>query len=443
MSVLFRRESPGMPDPEPSGARPVGSQKNAARQVEITKIVSQRLVTVEFQPIVRIATGETVAFESFARGPIGSALATPDAMFQAAGAAGLTGELDLVAANAAYMAARFSPHPESLTIFVNTDPAGLLQLRATDSEEIRGLQQAVHQAMVDFRAVVEIPEHTLARDPLPTIIAAESMRRIGARLAIDNVGVAPQALPLIMFMRPDVVKLAPSVLASPPHARAPVLDAVATYTEQSGSVVVAQGIETDDHLQAAIGMGAVLGQGYHFGHPMTVPVAAVPPAQPLAVRAARPAPDPATTPYALLAGDHTPVRMDHGMFCSLAGYLMDGAEAATEPFVMVVVTSNSSFLSGGRASRLRSLGHKASLLLVLSTNTELVSTRDTAVGVLDAQDPLREELVLATMSLTASSMLVARPVEDERYDCMITHDRALVQSAMDNLLGRVVTAPPG
>ena len=31
-----------------------------------------------------------------------------------------------------------------------------------------------------------------------------------------------------------------------------------------------------------------------------------------------------------------------------------------------------------------------------------------------------------------------RRVEDDRYDCLLTHDRALVQSAMDSLLSRVL-----
>src|SRR5690242_16409045 len=100
MSVLFRREPSG--SSEASGdqrpAQRVAVERPTAAQLdEIAKIIEQRRVTAEFQPIVRIGTGETVGFESFARGPANSSLATPQAMFRAAAAAGRAAELDLVA----------------------------------------------------------------------------------------------------------------------------------------------------------------------------------------------------------------------------------------------------------------------------------------------------------------------------------------------------------
>src|SRR5256886_17472810 len=132
MSVLFWRErtaSAGVARAAERAHTEV-ERPSAAQLDEIAKIVEQRLVTVESQPIVKMATGQTVGFETFARGPANSSLATPQAMFRAAAAAGLIGELDLVAANAAFAAARFSPQLNDLTFFLNTDPAGLTQQRS-------------------------------------------------------------------------------------------------------------------------------------------------------------------------------------------------------------------------------------------------------------------------------------------------------------------------
>ena len=47
-----------------------------------------------YQPIVDLATGEHVAVEALARGPAGSALERPDALFARARAAGRLAELD-------------------------------------------------------------------------------------------------------------------------------------------------------------------------------------------------------------------------------------------------------------------------------------------------------------------------------------------------------------
>lgn len=438
MAVLFRRE-PGDTPQARILATGGTDQNNPARSAEISRIVKDRLVTVEFQPIVRIATGETVAFESFVRGPAGSTLATPEAMFRAAAAIGLSGELDLVAANAAYSAARFSPHFDALTIFVNTEPASLFQLANHELDELGELAETAAAAMREMKIVVEIPEQSLIRDPVTTLIAASTIRQSGARLAIDNVGAAPQALPLIAFLQPDVVKLAPAVMTSPVQMRAPVLDAVVSYIERSGGLVVAQGIEHDRHLEAALGMGAMLGQGWLFGRPTTVPVAQVEPSEPLAVHTEHESGSLHGSPFTRLAKVQQPVRVDLAMFEALSKSILDNTEACGEPFVMVVGCPEGGYLGGGRSPRLRGLGRKASLLLVLTTNTDLVSGADISISLLEPADPLREELILAVMSLSGSSLLVGRKADDDRYECMLTHDRGLILRAMGDLLSRATS----
>src|SRR6185295_5761075 len=46
-----------------------------------------------------------------------------------------------------------------------------------------------------------------------------------------------------------------------------VLRAVREHAERTGATVLAEGIETDEHLEKAMRMGATLGQGWHFGRP--------------------------------------------------------------------------------------------------------------------------------------------------------------------------------
>ncbi len=96
MAVLFRREPPATPGSAWTSASSKSPDAGppARSGPSIEQIIKQRLVTVEFQPIVRLATGEVVGFESLARGPANGALAMPSAMFQAAAEAGMIAELD-------------------------------------------------------------------------------------------------------------------------------------------------------------------------------------------------------------------------------------------------------------------------------------------------------------------------------------------------------------
>src|SRR2546430_3109018 len=421
MSVLFWRErtaSAGVARAAERAHTEV-ERPSAAQLDEIAKIVEQRLVTVEFQPIVKMATGQTVGFETCARGPANSSLATPQAMFRAAAAAGLIGELDLVAANAAFAAARFSPQLNELTFFHNTDPAGLTQQRSPE------LLSTFLKAMGALRIVIELSEHALVRDPVGTLAAAQQLRQAGARIAIDNVGSTSQGLALIPFLRPEVIKLSPQVVASPVQRMAQIMDAVVSYTERSSGLVVAQGIEQDNHARAAAGMGAILGQGVLYGHPMTVPVAKDDKTEPLEVLGTDEPVDLGTTPYELFARDRTASRVDAAMFDALATRLMDRAEASSEPFVMLIAGTDTGYLAGGRSSRLRTLGSKASLLLLLTSATDLVTTREQTVARLEGGDRLRDERVLAVVSPYDASILVAKPVEDGGHACMLSHDPRL------------------
>ena len=53
----------------------------------------------------------------------------------------------------------------------------------------------------------------------------------------------------------------------PGPAIAEIMNAVNAHAERTGAVVLAEGIETDEHLAMARALGATLGQGWLFGRP--------------------------------------------------------------------------------------------------------------------------------------------------------------------------------
>ena len=67
---------------------------------------------------------------------------------------------------------------------------------------------------------------------------------------------------------------------------ASIVHAVNAEAERSGAIVLAEGIETEDHRRVALALGATHGQGWLFGRPGALP-AATADAAAAAARAAR------------------------------------------------------------------------------------------------------------------------------------------------------------
>ena len=75
------------------------------------------------------------------------------------------------------------------------------------------------------------------------------------------------------FVRPDVIKLdLRLVQANPDVAIAGIVNAVNAERERSGAVILAEGIEHEEHLTTARALGATLGQGWLFGRPDNLPM---------------------------------------------------------------------------------------------------------------------------------------------------------------------------
>src|SRR5207249_11762376 len=110
----------------------------------------ERLIHAVFMPLVQLETLEVTGYEAFARGPSGSPLESPGALFEAAEQAGRVAELDWICRAAAYRAALAGGLHPSLSVFVNTDP------RAFKSGGPPYLQNVIWRAENTLRVVMYI-----------------------------------------------------------------------------------------------------------------------------------------------------------------------------------------------------------------------------------------------------------------------------------------------
>ncbi len=218
------------------------------------------------QPIVDLDTGAVVAYEALARGPRGTALEMPSDLFDAARAHGLLGELAGACRRAALRGAVDAGLLAPLTLFVNVEPEVL------DAAPLAELHALAEGAPGDLRVVVELTERALAARPAELLRTVERVRSLGWGVALDDVGAEAMSLALMPLLRPDVVKLDLRLVQDRPGpAVAQIMNAVNAYAEESGALVLAEGIEDEGHLRMARALGARLGQGWLFGRPAPAP----------------------------------------------------------------------------------------------------------------------------------------------------------------------------
>lgn len=250
------------------------SLTDAIRMQTAGQVLARKALQAHYQPIVALKTGTVVAHESLIRGPVNSALHLPDALFRAARAEGLTAELEMACLREGLKS--WTEHTQDKRLFLNLSAHTLVEMVARLT--LPGLLKALHAASVSPAAlVIEVTEHEHVTD-IPRLIAvASELRSQGLRFALDDFGDGRSSLRLWAELRPEFVKIDKYFIHDLPDQAVKVqtLKGLTRFAETFGTVLVAEGIETDAELQIVRDLGIELGQGYFLGRPAPVPAAQV------------------------------------------------------------------------------------------------------------------------------------------------------------------------
>lgn len=259
----------------PRGAWRVHDAAMAARmaarrslEAALPDLLRDGRVEVLFQPQVRLpAGGSPVAFEALARvlhegQPVAAADAVP-----VAEDAGLIAALDrLVLARALAAAAAWPGGAAAPRVSVNLSAASLL---APGLAEMLGAALA-RAALPPGRLTLEVTERALLADWRGAVAAIDAVRRMGARVALDDFRAGHEALSHLRRLRLDEVKLEGGLVRALETSREArfTLDAVADLAGELGMTLIATGVETDAQRIAAAELGCDCAQGHLFGRPV-------------------------------------------------------------------------------------------------------------------------------------------------------------------------------
>jgi EAL domain-containing protein (putative c-di-GMP-specific phosphodiesterase class I) len=210
---------------------------------------------VEYEPIVEVATGRTIAFEALARfyRADGSTIPPAKAFAWLHGAPSL-----LVEAELALKRLQLERAPGH-TLFVNLDPDSYVGTPEAGPALLRLLRQARTDVVVEAIENLDAAGAAAARH----MVAA--LRGAGVPFALDDVGAANGLVSFEMLAFADYLKFDRSLVRAPREPRRlAVVQALVDMSARTGARPVMEGIETTEDLDVARDLGVGLVQGYLF-----------------------------------------------------------------------------------------------------------------------------------------------------------------------------------
>jgi EAL domain-containing protein (putative c-di-GMP-specific phosphodiesterase class I) len=402
----------------------------STRPVDLDEVIVNRALRSVFQPIVELSTAQVVGVEALTRGPAGSELESPSALFDAAHVAGRTAELDWRCRATAIRAVSELGRSRPGLLFINAEPSSFGAPPPSDVLDDLALGD-------DLDIVVEVTERDLLRDPAAMLAALRAARRRGHRIALDDVGADSASLALMPAIDPDVIKLDLRLVQSRTDGDvSEIACAVMAQAERTGAKILAEGIETTRHLEIARALGADLGQGYLFGRPSAVVADTVATS---ALRALLPVPVPPTPWQSVPRGRETRIA-SKGHLLALSRHLEQLALHSRTPPLLAASFQHGRNMTLATSQRYLEVARRCSL--VVATGAEMPRVPVPGVRGVDvpADHPLNQEWVVATLGAHEAAALIARDLGDDaddldrRFEFTLTHRREVVTAAVRSML---------
>jgi EAL domain-containing protein (putative c-di-GMP-specific phosphodiesterase class I)/GGDEF domain-containing protein len=249
---------------------------SAARSDQLAllgRILDERLLEAHFQPILDLRDGSVLGFEGLIRGPANSPLHLPVDLFRAAVKHGLVLRLERLCRLTVVQAFAQLKLPQRL--FLNVRP----QCLALPGVGTTATRELLRQLQIEpERIVIELTEHLPMFDFASVRTALTGYRSLGFQVAIDDLGEGFANFRMWSELRPQYVKadmhFVQGIDRDP--LKLQFLKSIQQIARTSGSLIIAEGIETAAELEVVRDLDIPYGQGYFIARPAAQPPRAAP-----------------------------------------------------------------------------------------------------------------------------------------------------------------------
>ncbi len=244
----------------------INSQATEDRKLgyEFMEILKNGTVSTHFQPIISLKDGKLLGYEALSRGPRNTFFENPEKLFDFARMYGRLWELEFLCRVRALE--NISKNDCDFYIFLNVDPHTI-----NDEKFKRGFTK---EFLKDFNInpesiVFEITEKNSVADFKSFKNTIDNYKEQGYKIAIDDTGSGYSGLKLITEIHPHYLKLDMTLIRDidKDGIKHALIKTFHDFCQTADIKIIAEGIETENELNALIDIGIDYGQGYYIQRP--------------------------------------------------------------------------------------------------------------------------------------------------------------------------------
>lgn len=246
------------------------SVRNLSMSGELRQAMDVDDLILFYQPQIDVATGGLVGAEALLRWDHPRhGLVAPEEFIALAEQTGLIRPLTRwVIGKALTQLSAWRERDLNIGLSINLSPRNLHEEGLADSIGELVKKHGLRPELI----TLELTENAIMTDPERALSAIRNLKACGVRLAIDDFGTGYSSLAYLKAFPVDEIKIDKSFVMNMADDRNDevIVRSTIDLAHNLGLSVVAEGVESELHLQTLRGLGCDIGQGFHIGRPLCI-----------------------------------------------------------------------------------------------------------------------------------------------------------------------------
>lgn len=229
---------------------------------KLQDIIKNQAISVLYQPIIDMRADEVMGHESLVRGPMGTPMEFPDALFTTARTANCVPDLDILCMRKILESS--TEFHSGIKLFINIFPETLLEGHRLENEIL------THPRFKEVDIIFELSGSQRASDPADLFNLLCQLKEKGVKICVDaSLALVGNGLRLLPELRPHYTKLNMMYFKdmSIDHQKQEEFLKAIQVIRQVGSEIICTKLESRADSYLSLRYGVTLGQGFLFARP--------------------------------------------------------------------------------------------------------------------------------------------------------------------------------